>query len=267
MYAFNYHAPKTVRQAATLLAKNEDGKVLAGGQTLLPTMKQRLASPSALIDLNHAEGMSGIEQKGRNIIIGAMTRHVEVATSAVVKNALPALAALTGGIGDPAVRNRGTIGGSIANNDPAADYPSAVLALGATIVTNKRKIAADEFFQGMFSTALEEGEIIVKVSFPIPSKAAYEKFPNPASRYALVGVFVAKKGSDVRVAVTGAGSNGVFRSKECEAALATRFNAKSLDGVKVSASGLNADMHASADYRAHLIPVMAKRAVEKASAK
>ena len=267
MYAFNYHAPKTVRQAATLLAKNEDGKVLAGGQTLLPTMKQRLASPSALIDLNHAEGMSGIEQKGRNIIIGAMTRHVEVATSAVVKNALPALAALAGGIGDPAVRNRGTIGGSIANNDPAADYPSAVLALGATIVTNKRKIAADEFFQGMFSTALEEGEIIVKVSFPIPSKAAYEKFPNPASRYALVGVFVAKKGSDVRVAVTGAGSNGVFRSKECEATLATRFNAKSLDGVKVSASGLNADMHASADYRAHLIPVMAKRAVEKASAK
>jgi len=211
--------------------------------------------------------MSGIEQKGRNIVIGAMTRHVEVATSAVVKNALPALAALAGGIGDPAVRNRGTIGGSIANNDPAADYPSAVLALGATIVTNKRKIAADEFFQGMFSTALEEGEIIVKVSFPIPSKAAYEKFPNPASRYALVGVFVAKKGSDVRVAVTGAGSNGVFRSKECEAALATRFNAKSLDGVKVSASGLNADMHASADYRAHLIPVMAKRAVEKALAK
>ena len=267
MYAFNYHAPKTVRQAATLLAKNEDGKVLAGGQTLLPTMKQRLASPSTLIDLNHAEGMSGIEQKGRNIVIGAMTRHVEVATSAVVKNALPALAALAGGIGDPAVRNRGTIGGSIANNDPAADYPSAVLALGATIVTNKRKIAADEFFQGMFSTALEEGEIIVKVSFPIPSKAAYEKFPNPASRYALVGVFVAKKGSDVRVAVTGAGSNGVFRSKECEAALATRFNAKSLDGVKVSASGLNADMHASADYRAHLIPVMAKRAVEKALAK
>ncbi|MEI6574377.1 MAG: xanthine dehydrogenase family protein subunit M [Alphaproteobacteria bacterium] len=267
MYAFNYHAPKTVRQAATLLAKNEDGKVLAGGQTLLPTMKQRLASPSALIDLNHAEGMSGIEQKGRNIVIGAMTRHADVATSAVVKNALPALAALAGGIGDPAVRNRGTIGGSIANNDPAADYPSAVLALGATIVTNKRKIAADEFFQGMFSTALEEGEIIVKVSFPIPSKAAYEKFPNPASRYALVGVFVAKKGSDVRVAVTGAGSNGVFRSKECEAALATRFNAKSLDGVKVSASGLNADMHASADYRAHLIPVMAKRAVEKALAK
>jgi len=267
MYAFNYHAPKTVRQAATLLAKNEDGKVLAGGQTLLPTMKQRLASPSALIDLNHAEGMTGIEQKGRNIVIGAMTRHADVATSAVVKNALPALAALAGGIGDPAVRNRGTIGGSIANNDPAADYPSAVLALGATIVTNKRKIAADEFFQGMFSTALEEGEIIVKVSFPIPSKAAYEKFPNPASRYALVGVFVAKKGSDVRVAVTGAGSNGVFRSKECEAALATRFNAKSLEGVKVSASGLNADMHASADYRAHLIPVMAKRAVDKALAK
>ncbi|MBW8617511.1 MAG: xanthine dehydrogenase family protein subunit M [Hyphomicrobiales bacterium] len=267
MYAFNYHAPKTVRQAASLLAKNADGKVLAGGQTLLPTMKQRLASPSALIDLGHAEGMSGIEQKGRNIVIGAMTRHVEVATSAIVKNAIPGLAALAEGIGDAAVRNRGTIGGSLANNDPAADYPSAALALNATIITNKRKISADEFFQGMFSTALEEGEIIVKVSFPIPSKAAYEKFPNPASRYALVGVFVAKKGSDVRVAVTGAGSNGVFRSKECEAALASRFNAKALDGVKVSASGLNADMHASADYRAHLIPVMAKRAVEKATAK
>jgi len=267
MYAFNYHAPKTVRQAATLLAKNTDGKILAGGQTLLPTMKQRLASPSALVDLNHAEGMSGIEQKGRNIVIGAMTRHVEVATSAVVKNAIPALAALAEGIGDPAVRNRGTIGGSIANNDPAADYPSAALALNATIITNKRKIAADDFFQGMFATALEEGEIIVKVSFPIPSKAAYEKFPNPASRYALVGVFVAKKGSDVRVAVTGAGSNGVFRSKECETALSSRFNAKALDGVKVSASGLNGDIHASADYRAHLIPVMAKRAVEKATSK
>lgn len=267
MYAFNYHAPKTVRQAASLLAKNSDGKVMAGGQTLLPTMKQRLASPSTLIDLNHVEGMSGIEQKGRNIVIGALTRHADVATSSVVKTAIPALAALAGGIGDPAVRNRGTIGGSIANNDPAADYPSAVLALNATIITNKRKIPADEFFQGMFSTALEEGELIVKVSFPIPAKAAYEKFPNPASRYAMVGVFVAKKGSDVRVAVTGAGSDGVFRSKECEDALKTRFNAKALDGVKVSAKGLNADMHASAEYRAHLIPVMAKRAVTKAVGK
>ena len=170
-------------------------------------------------------------------------------------------------IGDPAVRNRGTIGGSIANNDPAADYPSAVLALNATIITNKRKIPADQFFQGMFTTALEEGEMIVKVSFPIPSKAAYEKFPNPASRYAMVGVFVAKKGSETRVAVTGAGSDGVFRSAECEAALKARFNPKSLDGVKVQASGLNSDIHASSDYRAHLIPVIAKRAVAKAMAK
>lgn len=267
MYAFNYHAPKTVRQAASLLAKNSDGKVLAGGQTLLPTMKQRLASPSTLIDLNKVEGISGVEQKGRNIVIGALTRHSEVASSAVVKAAIPALAALAEGIGDPAVRNRGTIGGSLANNDPAADYPSAVLALNATIITNKRKITADDYFQGMFATALEEGEIIVKVSFPIPSKAAYEKFPNPASRYAMVGVFVAKKGSDVRVAVTGAGSNGVFRSKECEEALKGRFNAKALDGVKVAAKGLNADMHASAEYRAHLIPVMAKRAVTKAVGK
>jgi carbon-monoxide dehydrogenase medium subunit len=267
MYAFSYHAPSTVRQAASLLGKHPDAKLLAGGQTLLPTMKQRLASPSALVDLGKAEGMSGIEIKGRNVVIGAMTRHADVATSAAVAEAIPALAALAGGIGDPAVRNRGTIGGSLANNDPAADYPSAALALGATIITNKRKIHADEFFQGMFATALEEGEIITKVSFPIPSKAAYEKFPNPASRYAMVGVFVAKKGSEVRVAVTGAGSDGVFRSKECETALASRFNAKSLDGVTVPASGLNSDMHASAEYRAHLIPVMAKRAVTKATAK
>ena len=267
MYAFSYHAPKTVRQAASLLGKNPDGKVLAGGQTLLPTMKQRLASPSAIVDLGKAEGLSGIEVKGRNVVIGAMTRHADVAASAIVGEAIPALAALAGGIGDPAVRNRGTIGGSLANNDPAADYPSAALALGATIVTNKRKIAADDFFEGMFSTALEEGEIIVKVSFPIPSKAAYEKFPNPASRYAMVGVFVAKRGADVRVAVTGAGSDGVFRSAELEAALKGRFSVKSLDGASVSASGLNSDMHASSEYRAHLIPVMAKRAVAKALAK
>ena len=267
MYAFSYHSPKTVRQAATLLGKNPDAKVLAGGQTLLPTMKQRLASPSALVDLGKADGLLGIEVKGRNVVIGAMTRHADVATSAVVGEAIPALAALAGGIGDPAVRNRGTIGGSIANNDPAADYPSAVLALNATIITNKRKIPADEFFQGMFTTSLEEGEMIVKVSFPIPSKAAYEKFPNPASRYAMVGVFVAKKGAETRVAVTGAGSDGVFRSAECEAALKARFNPKSLDGVKVQASGLNSDIHASSEYRAHLIPVIAKRAVAKAMAK
>ena len=268
MYAFNYQRPKTVRQAAGLLAKAAgDGKLLAGGQTLLPTMKQRLASPAMLIDLGQVEGMSGIELKGRNLHIGAMTKHADVATSHVVKTAIPALAALAEGIGDPAVRNRGTIGGSIANNDPAADYPAACLGLGATIVTNKRKIPADEFFTGMFETALEDGEIITKVIFPVPQKAAYEKFPNPASRYAMVGVFVGKKGSDTRVAVTGAGSNGVFRVSEFEAALKARFNAKSLDGLSVPASGLNGDIHASPDYRAHLICVMAKRAVNKALGK
>ena len=267
MYAFSYHSPKTVRQAAGLLGKADDAKILAGGQTLLPTMKQRLASPANIIDISKVEGLSGIEQKGRNIVIGATARHVDVATSPIVQQAIPALAELAGGIGDAHVRNRGTIGGSIANNDPAADYPSAVLALNATIITNKRKIPADEFFQGMFTTALEEGEVIVKVSFPIPSKAAYEKFPNPASRYALVGVFVAKRGAEVRAAVTGAGSNGVFRSVNVEAALNGRFNAKSLDGVSVSADGLNGDIHASSDYRAHLIPVIAKRAVTKALGK
>ncbi|MBS7804407.1 xanthine dehydrogenase family protein subunit M [Rhizobiales bacterium TNE-4] len=268
MYAFNYQRPKTVRQAAGLLAKaGGDGKLLAGGQTLLPTMKQRLASPAMLIDLNQVDGMGGIELKGRNLHIGAMTKHADVANSHIVKTAIPGLAALAEGIGDPAVRNRGTIGGSIANNDPAADYPAACLGLGATIVTNKRKIPADEFFTGMFDTALEDGEIITKVIFPVPQKAAYEKFPNPASRYAMVGVFVGKKGSDVRVAVTGAGANGVFRLPEFEAALKTRFNAKSLDGLSVPADGLNGDIHASPDYRAHLIGVMAKRAVNKALGK
>ena len=268
MYAFNYQRPKTVRQAAGLLAKAAgDGKLLAGGQTLLPTMKQRLASPAMLIDLGQVEGLSGVELKGRNLHIGAMTKHADLATSHVVKTAIPALAALAEGIGDPAVRNRGTIGGSIANNDPAADYPAACIGLGATIVTNKRKIPADEFFTGMFETALEDGEIITKVIFPVPQKAAYEKFPNPASRYAMVGVFVGKKGSDTRVAVTGAGSNGVFRVPEFEAALKARFNAKSLDGLSVPASGLNGDIHASPEYRAHLIGVMAKRAVNKALGK
>lgn len=265
MYAFNYHRPTTVRAVTTALAKAEDAKLLAGGQTLIPTLKQRLASPANIVDLGKVEGMSGIEIKGRTLSIGAMTRHADVASSATVQEAIPSLAALANGIGDPQVRNRGTIGGSIANNDPAADYPAACLALGATIVTNKRKIAADEFFTGMFDTALEEGEVITKVTFPIPSKSAYVKFPNPASRYALVGVYVSKKGKDVRVAVTGAGSNGVFRHKAAEDALSAKFNAKSLDSVKTSASGLNGDLHASAEYRAHLIGVLAKRAVAAAS--
>lgn len=264
MYAFKYHAPTSLRGATTKAAKSGDAKYLAGGQTLLPTMKQRLASPADVIDLAKIEGLVGVEKKGRAIVVGAMTRHADVATNALVKEHLPALAALAGGIGDPAVRNRGTIGGSVANNDPSADYPSALLALGATVHTTKRKIAADDFFTGMFSTALEEGEIITKVSFPIAGRAAYAKFPNPASRYAMVGVFVAKRGRSVRVAVTGAGANGVFRWTAAEEALSARFSAKALDGLKASASGLNGDIHASAEYRAHLIGVMTRRAVEAA---
>ena len=227
-------------------------------------MKQRLAAPSDIIDLAQVPELKGIAIKGRNVVIGAMTTHAEVAQSAAVGEAIPALADLAAGIGDPQVRHKGTIGGSVANNDPAADYPSACLALNATIITNKRKIAADDFFTGMFETALEPGELIKAISFPVPNKAAYQKFPNPASRYAVVGVFVAKKGKDVRVAVTGAGQNGVFRSSKLEAALTAKFAAKSLDGVTVSAEGLNEDIHAGADYRAHLIGVLARRAVAAA---
>ncbi|MGE3245031.1 MAG: xanthine dehydrogenase family protein subunit M [Beijerinckiaceae bacterium] len=267
MYAFTYQRVDSPRKAINAAGKAEDAKFLAGGQTLLPTMKQRLASPATLIDLSKVDGMRGIEVKGRNVIIGAMTRHRDVNTSPEVQEKIPALAELAGMIGDPAVRNKGTIGGSIANNDPAADYPAACMALNATIITNKRKIPADEFFQGLFETALEEGELILKVSFPIPAKAAYMKFPNPASRYALVGVFVAKKGRDVRVAVTGAGSNGVFRAENFEAALTAKFHVKALEGVNASADGLNTDIHADAAYRAHLIGVMARRAVNKANGK
>jgi carbon-monoxide dehydrogenase medium subunit len=220
MYAFTQHRPTTLRQAASLLAKEEEAKLLAGGHTLIPTMKLRLAGPKHLVDLAKVEGLSGIEMKGRSLVIGAMTPHAEVATSPVVKENIPALAELAGKIGDPAVRHRGTIGGSIANNDPNADYPAAVLGLGATVITNKRRIAADEFFKGLFETALEPDEIITKVQFPKPQKAAYQKFPNPASRYALVGVAVAQTGGQVRVAVTGAGNNGVFRQTAMEAALA-----------------------------------------------
>jgi carbon-monoxide dehydrogenase medium subunit len=266
MYEFTYHRPTTVRQAINLLSKNEDAKLLAGGHTLLPTMKLRLASPAHLIDLSKIEGLSGIELKGRSIVIGAMTRHSEVAGSQVVRENLPALASLASVIGDPAVRHRGTIGGSVANNDPTADYPAACLGLGATIVTSKRRIKADEFFTGMFETALEPDEIITKVMFPLVKKAAYEKFRNQASRYALVGVFVSKRGSDIRVVVTGAGGNGVFRVTAFEEALKKRFSPKSLEGLTVPATGLNGDMHGSAEYRAHLIGVLAKRAVAKATA-
>jgi carbon-monoxide dehydrogenase medium subunit len=261
MYDFSYHRPSSVRQAINLLNKIQDAKLLAGGQTLIPTMKQRLASPANLIDLSLVEELVGIELKGRSLDIGAMTRHADVATSEAVQANLPALGALTGKIGDPHVRHMGTIGGSLANNDPNADYPAAVLGMGATIVTNKRKIAADEFFTGLFETALEADEIITRVSFPLVKKAAYVKFPNPASRYALVGVFVTKRGSDVRVAVTGAGASGVFRVKAFEEALEKRFGAKSLDGLTVPAEGMSSDIHGSAEYRAHLVAVLARRAV------
>lgn len=267
MYDFKYHRPGTVRQAANLLVKNEDAKLVAGGHTLVPVMKQRLASPPHLVDLSHIEGLNTIEMKGRSLVIGATATHFEVANSAIVGEAIPALAELAGLIGDPAVRHRGTIGGSLANNDPTADYPAAVLALGATVVTNKRKLKPEEFFQGLFTTALEPDEIITRVMFPLPKKAAYQKFRNQASRYALVGVFVARRPSDVRVAVTGAGGDGVFRVTEFEEALKKRFSAKSLDGLIVSADGLNSDIHGSAEYRAHLIGVLARRAVEAATAK
>ena len=266
MYEFKYHRPGTVRQAANLLVKNEDAKLIAGGHTLVPVMKQRLASPPHLVDLSHVEGLDTIELKGRNLVIGAMARHAAVANSATVGEAIPALAHLASLIGDPAVRHRGTIGGSLANNDPTADYPAACLALGATIVTNKRKLKAEEFFQGLFTTALEPDEIITKVSFPLAKKAAYVKFRNQASRYALVGVFVARRPSDVRVAVTGAGGNGVFRVTAFEEALQKRFSPKVLEGILVSPEGLNSDIHGSAEYRAHLIGVLARRAVDAANA-
>ena len=267
MYAFTYHRPGTVRQAANMLVKNEDAKLLAGGMSLLPTMKLRLAGPPQILDMWAIDGLSGIEESGRTITIAAMTKHFEVNNSPVVQKAIPVLAHMAGLIGDPAVRHMGTIGGSIANNDPNADYPAACLALGATIVTNKRRLKPEEFFQGLFTTALESDEIITKVMFPLPKKAAYQKFRNQASRYALVGVFVGKRGSEIRVAVTGAGANGVFRVPAFEEALKKRFSPKSLEGLSVSAEGLNSDIHGSAEYRAHLIGVLARRAVAEAIGK
>jgi carbon-monoxide dehydrogenase medium subunit len=266
MYAFTFLRPTTVRQAAGLLAKHEEAKLLAGGHTLIPTMKLRLAGPPQIIDMSKIEGLAGIEVTGRSLVIGAMTRHADVANSPLVQQSIPALAGLAGRIGDPAVRHRGTIGGSVANNDPNADYPAGCLGLGATIVTNKRRIKADDFFKGLFETALESDEIVTKVMFPIPKKAAYIKFPNPASRYALVGVFVSKRGSEVRVAVTGAGANGVFRVASFEEALKKRFGAKSLEGLSIPAEGMGSDIHGSAEYRAHLVGVLARRAVAAAVA-
>lgn len=265
MYSVNYHRAASVADAAKLL-KNGDAKLLSGGMTLIPAMKTRLAAPSDLVDLSRIKDLQGIKVLGKTVTIGAATTHYDVASDEKLRKACPALAHLASLIGDPAVRYRGTIGGSIANNDPAADYPAALLALGATIVTNKREIPAGKFFKGLFETALKDGEIITGVTFTTPAKAAYEKFRNPASRYAIVGVFVAKGKDGVSVAVTGAGEDGVFRSKEIEAALAKNFSAAALDGIKVPAKGLMSDIHASSDYRANLITVMARRAVAAANA-
>lgn len=263
MHPFNYHKASSVADAAARLAASPDAKLLAGGQTLIAALKMRLAAPSELIDLGGIAELRGIKVDGSTVTIGAMTRHVEVATSKDIARAIPALAHLAGTIGDRMVRNMGTLGGSVANNDPAADYPAAVLGLGATIATSKRRIAADDFFTGMYETALEEGEIITSIAFPVPKRAGYMKFKNPASRYAMVGVFVAETAAGVRVAVTGAGPC-VFRVPEMEKVLAKSFTADAARAVKVSAEGLNADLHASAEYRAHLVSVMAARAVEQA---
>jgi len=262
MYAFELTRAKTVAEASSALAKS-GGKALAGGQSLIGAMKLRLAQPGTLVDLSGVAEMKGIKNEGDAIVIGAMTRHSEVAASAAVKAAIPALASLAHAIGDRQVRNMGTMGGSLAHNDPAADWPAAVLGLGATVQTNKRKIAADDFFKSMFETALAADELIVAVSFPVPKKAAYAKFPNPASRFALVGVFVAQTGSGVRVAVTGAGAS-VHRSKALEDALGKSFSADAAKGVKIDAKGLNGDLHGSPEYRAHLVAVMASRAVAAA---
>jgi carbon-monoxide dehydrogenase medium subunit len=264
MYDFAYQRPSSVADAVRMISADPDARPLAGGQTIIPVLKQRLNRPSTLVDLARL-GLSGISVSGNKLTIGAMTRHAEVAASAEVKRAIPALAHLAGLIGDPAVRHRGTIGGSLANNDPTADYPAATLALGATIRTDKRSIAADDYFQGMFTTALDPGEIITAVEFPLPvEKAGYEKFRNPASRYAMVGVFVARGPAGVRVAVTGAGQNGVFRQKEMEAALEKNWSPEAVANIKVSPEGMNSDIHGSAEYRAHLVTVIAKRAVANA---
>jgi carbon-monoxide dehydrogenase medium subunit len=264
MYSVTYHRASSVADAVKLL-KSGDAKILSGGMTLIPAMKTRLAAPSDLVDISRIPTLTGITITGKTVSIGAATTHADVATNAKLQKSCPALTHLANHIGDPHVRHKGTIGGSIANNDPAADYPAALLALDATIVTNKRKIAAAKFFTGLFETALKEGEIITAVTFTAPAKAGYAKFPNPASRYAMAGVFVAKSKDGVRAAATGVGENGVFRSKEIEVALAKKFEASALEGVKLSASNMMGDIHASPEYRANLVVVMAKRAVMQAN--
>lgn len=265
MYEFNYHRPGSLDEAKQILAANAEAKIVAGGMTLLPTMKMRLAQPSDLVDISGIDELGGIQDHGDSIEVGAMVRHADVAANDAVRSGLPALATLADSIGDAQVRNRGTLGGSISNSDPAADYPAAVLALDAQIVTDNRTIAADDFFLGMFETALEPGEILKSVRFRKAKRAGYAKFPNPASRYAVVGVMAADLDGGVRVAVTGAGACA-FRVAEFEEALARDFSAAALEGVTFGADNLNSDLHASAEYRAHLVTVMAKRAVIAASA-
>jgi carbon-monoxide dehydrogenase medium subunit len=260
MYAFNYVRASSVTEAVQAVP---GGNFLAGGMTLLPSLKLRLARPDQLVDLAGVPGLAGIEEVGGRIVIGAMTRHIDVASSPLVRAKLPALADLAGGIGDPLVRNRGTIGGSIANNDPSADYPAAVVGFDATIITDRREIPAAAFFTGLFSTALQPGELVLRVSFPVVHRAAYVKFPSPASRYAMGGVMVVQAGSDVRVVVTGAGPC-VFRLPAFEKALAASFTPAALEGLSVPADGLNQDLHGTAEYRAHLVSVMAGRAVAQA---
>ena len=265
MYQTTYHRPSSVDEAVAMFAKGSDAKYLAGGHTLIPVMKQRLAAPSDVIDLGKIKELVGIEASGDTLTIKAATTYFDIMQSAEVKKSIPAIAYLTSVLGDPAVRHRGTIGGSIANNDPAADFPAALVSLGATVKTNKRSISADDFFKGLFTTALEDGEIITAVSFPIPAKAGYAKFRHPASRFALTGVFVTKtKSGEVRVAATGASQDGVMRVAAIEAALKANWSAAAIDGVKISASGLMSDIHGTSDYRANLVKVMAQRAVEAA---
>lgn len=260
MYTFSYHRPTSLEEAHALFQQSEDAMYLAGGQTLIPTMKQRLAAPSDVIDLAGVDGLAGIDVSPQRVSIGAFARHAEVAAHAEVERVLPALAVLAEGIGDPQVRNRGTLGGSLANSDPAADYPAAVIGLGATIHTNQRAIPAGEYFRDLFETALDPGEIVTRIDFPVPARAAYRKFAHPASRYAVVGVMVADFAGEVRIGVTGAGPCA-FRATAMERALSERLDPAAIDGVEVPDAGFNSDLFASADYRAHLVKVMARRAV------
>ncbi len=259
MKSFNYHSAKDSKEASKLSSSNS--AFLAGGMTTIPSMKLGLASYKDIIDIKNIKKLSGIKISGKSVTIGATTKHVEVANSKDIKKSIPSLAALAEGIGDPQVRNRGTIGGSIANNDPSADYPSACIALDATIHTNDRKIEASKFFKGMFETALKKGELIEAIEFKIPEKSSYQKHPNPASRYAVVGVYVAKHKSGVRVAVTGA-KPCVYNDNDLSKALDSNFSASSVAGMKLKSSDMNSDMHASAEYRANLVVIQAKKAVE-----